>query len=255
MCYHKSQTAQIGQLADYYSASYSDVVAEEYTPRFHENGFDFHPTAIVTAGRPKELQMFHWGLVPSWTNSLASAQKLRISTLNCVSEEMFEKSAFKDAASEGKRCLIPCTGFMEWKWLDEKGKAKVPYFISLSDQPIFSIAGIYTRWKNRDNDRYYYSYSVLTTKANTLMHEIHNSKHRMPVILPRQYEKEWLNPTLTKDYVLALCQPLEHTKMKAHTISKLITTKGVDTNVAETLQVYDYNKASARDSIPGLFDL
>jgi putative SOS response-associated peptidase YedK len=246
MCYHKSLTTKYEQLAEYYAAQYSDVVAESYTPRFHENGFDFFPTPIVTAGRPNELQMFHWGLVPFWTKDLAAAQKLRISTLNCISEEMFEKPAFKDAIKEGKRCLIPCTGFMEWKWLDEKGKTKIPHYIDLSDQSLFSIAGVYSRWKNKDTDQYYYSYTVLTTKANSLMDEIHNSKHRMPVIIPREYEKDWLNPNLTKEDVLALCQPIDASRMKAHTISKLITTKGADTNVAEVLAMHDYEKINSK---------
>jgi putative SOS response-associated peptidase YedK len=216
MCYHKSLTTKYEQLAEYYAAQYSDLVAETYTPREHKNGFDFFPTPIVTAGRPNELQMFHWGLVPFWTKDLALAQKLRISTLNCISEEMFEKPAFKDAIKEGKRCLIPCTGFTEWQWLDEKGKKKIKHFVGLADQPLFSIAGIYSRWKNKDTDQYYYSYTLLTTKANALMAEIHNSKRRMPVILARENEKDWLNANLTKDDVLALCQPIDASRMEAH---------------------------------------
>lgn len=246
MCYHKSLTAKHEQLAEYYAASYTDVVAETYQPRFHENGFDFLPTPIVTAGRPNELQMFHWGMVPFWVKDLPSAQKLRVSTLNCISEEMYDKPAFRDAVKEGKRCLIPCTGFMEWRWLDEKGKTKIPYYIQLAEQPLFSLAGLYSRWKNRETEQYYYSYTVLTTKANRLMDEIHNSKHRMPVILPREFEKDWLNPNLTKDDVIALCQPLDDGKMKAHTISKLITTKGADTNVAEVLAVHPYEQLGSK---------
>lgn len=246
MCYHKSLTTKYEQLAEYYSVAYSNVVAETYTPRFHENGFDFFPSPIVTAGKPNELQMFQWGLVPFWTKDLPTAQKLRISTLNCISEEMFEKPAFRDAVKDGKRCLIPCTGFMEWKWIDEKGKTKIPYFIGLKDQPLFSLAGLYSHWKNKETDQYYHSYTVLTTKANAMMDEIHNSKHRMPVILPRDYEKDWLNPNLTKDDVLALCQPLDPGLMKAHTISKLITTKGADTNVAEVLEMHDYEKINSK---------
>jgi putative SOS response-associated peptidase YedK len=246
MCYHKSLTSNYEQLAEYYSASYTDIVAEVYETRFHENGFDFLPTPIITAGRPNELQMFHWGLVPFWVKDLPSAQKLRVSTLNCISEEMFDKPAFRDAVKENKRCLIPCTGFMEWKWIDEKGKTKIPYYIQVAGQPLFSLAGLYSRWRNKETDQYYYSYTVLTTKANALMDEIHNSKHRMPVILPREFEKDWLNPNLSKDDVLALCQPFDHNRMKAHTISKLITTKGIDTNVAEVLSVHEYEKINSK---------
>ena len=240
MCYHKSLTAKYEQLAEYYGVPYSEAVAEVHSPRFHENGIDFSPGPVVTAGKPNDIQLFHWGLVPFWAKDETSAMRLRGSTLNCISEEMFDKPAFRDAAGEGKRCLIPCTGFMEWKWLDGKGKAKIPHYVHLKDQEIFSIAGLYARWTNREKNTQYYSYTVLTTGANPLMAEIHNSKKRMPVLLPRDYERDWLNPNLTKEDVLALCQPIDAERMTARTISKLITTKGADTNVPEVLEEHRY---------------
>jgi putative SOS response-associated peptidase YedK len=240
MCYHKSRTAPYDKLAEYYSVEYSNMLAEIYSPMYHENGFDFSQSPVVTAGKPQEMQMFHWGLVPFWIKDEPSAMKLRIQTLNCISEEIYEKPSFRDAANNGQRCLIPCTGFMEWKWADEKGKNKIPYYIRLKEQPIFSLAGLYSRWKNNTTGIYYYSYTVLTTVANPLMSEIHNSKKRMPVIISREYEKDWLNKDLTKQDVLAFCQPFDDTRMTAHTISKLITTKGVDTNVSEVLNPHSY---------------
>ena len=236
MCYHKSLTKAIDYLADYYSATYDHVMEEVYAKHYHENGFDFLPTPIITTGKPNELQMMNWGLVPWWTKAGPDALRIRVQTLNCISEEMFEKPAFKDAAKEGKRCLIPCTGFFEWRWMDEKGKMKVPYYIRIKDQELFSIAGLYSRWKDKSNDKNYYSYTVLTTKANPLMEKIHNSKKRMPVILPREYEKDWLNPTLTNDDVLALCQPLDTLRMDSYTISKLITNKKDETDVPKVLE-------------------
>lgn len=246
MCYHKSLTAKYEQLMEYYSSSYSQVVADLYSIRFHENGFDFLPGPVVTAGKPNEIQMFHWGLVPFWVKDQAAATRLKVSTLNCISEEMYEKPSYRDAANEGKRCLIPCTGFFEWRWLDEKGKTKIPYYIHMRDQPVFSIAGLYSRWIDRSKDERYYSYTVLTTKANEMMGTIHNSKKRMPVILPREYEKDWLNPNLTKEDVLALCQPIDDKRMAAHTISKRITSKTEETNVPEVLHAQEYQELNSK---------
>jgi putative SOS response-associated peptidase YedK len=126
--------------------------------------------------------------------------------------------------------------------MDEKGKLKIPYFISLKDQELFSLAGLYSSWKNPGNDQYYYSYTVLTTVANPFMAEIHNSGERMPVIIPREYEKDWLNSNLTKEDVLAMCVPLDESKMKAHTVSKLLTKRGVETNVVEVQTAHDYEQ-------------
>jgi len=240
MCYHKSLINSIDYLSDYYSASYSDVVAELYTPHHHENGFDFLPSPILSAGKPKELQMMNWGLIPWWVKSLPDGIRLRTQTLNCISEEMFDKPSFKDSANDGKRCLIPCSGFFEWRWMDEKGKSKIPYYLSLPSQPVFSIAGLYSSWRDRQTDQEYKTYTVLTTRANAYMEKIHNSKKRMPVILPREYENDWLNPNLTKDDVLALCQPLDQTMMKGYTISKLVTSKKEETDVPQVLEPESY---------------
>jgi len=246
MCYHKSLTAKYEQIVEYYSTTYSKLVEDLYSIRFHENGFDFLPGPVVTAGKPSDIQMFHWGLVPFWVKDAAGATRLKTSTLNCISEEMYDKPSFRDAANEGKRCLIPCSGFFEWRWLDEKGKTKIPYFVHLKDQPIFSIAGLYSRWVNRATDERYYSYTVLTTKANGMMSTIHNSKLRMPVILPREYEKDWLNPNLTKEDVLALCQPIDDKFMTAHTISRRITSKKEETNVPQVLDVHQYEELNSK---------
>jgi putative SOS response-associated peptidase YedK len=254
MCYHKSLTTKLDKLAEYYSCSYDKVLDEIYSPRYHENGFDFHEGPVLTTGKPAELQMFHWGLVPYWVKDFPSAARIRTSTLNCISEEMFEKPSFRDAAKEGKRCLIPCTGFYEWRWIDEKGKTKIPYYIYVKDQPLFSIGGLYSKWKDRDRDSNYFSYTVLTTKANKLMSEIHNSKQRMPVIIPREYEKDWLNPNLTNEDVLALCQPIDDSKLETHTISKLITTKGAETNVKGVMEPFKYDTPAPSGSNPSLFD-
>jgi putative SOS response-associated peptidase YedK len=46
--------------------------------------------------------------------------------------------------------------------------------------------GRYEHWGNKN------TYTILTTEANALMAEIHNIKKRMPVILKREDESQWL---------------------------------------------------------------
>ena len=138
-----------------------------------------------------------------------------------------------------RRCLVPCTGFFEWRWADSTGKVKYPYFIRTAD-PIFSLAGIWSEWEDPQTGHIMGTYSVLTTRANPLMEVIHNSKKRMPVILPSEYEQDWLNPELTKDDVLALCQPFDERKMEAWTISKRITDRTSPKNTEETIRPFAY---------------
>jgi putative SOS response-associated peptidase YedK len=223
MCYHKAQTKNVDDLSLYYNAKIDREALQAYQPRYHENGFDFLATPIVTAHRPGELRLYSWGLIPYWVKDLANGVKLRTQTLNCISEEMFEKSSFKDAAKNGQRCLIPCTGFYEWRWMDEKGKMKIPFHIRLTNQELFSLAGLYSKWMDKESGQAFYTYTVLTTSANPLMETIHNSRKRMPVIIPREYERDWLNPTLRR-------------KTSKHFASRITTTRWLHIRYRSSLQ-------------------
>jgi putative SOS response-associated peptidase YedK len=211
--------------------------------RYHENGFDYLPTPIITAGDPENFKLFRWGLIPFYMTDKEKAMVIRTQTLNCISEEMYEKPSFRDAAKNAQRCLIPVTGFYEWRWLDEAGTVKIPYYITFRDQKVRSMAGLYSRWKDKDTCEYYYSYTVLTTKANTILEYVHNNKKRMPVFISKEDEKAWLNKDLSKNDVLDLCQPSQDSAMRAYTISKLLTTKNIITNVPEVMAPMNYNTA------------
>lgn len=216
---------------------------EDTFSRYHENGFDYLPTPIVTAGDSENFKLFKWGLIPFYMTDKDKAIILRTQTLNCISEEMYDKPSFRDAVKNEQRCLIPVSGFFEWRWLDEAGTVKIPYYVTFRDQKVRSIAGLYSRWKNPETGEYYYSYTVLTTRANTILDYVHNKKKRMPVFIDPVDEKTWLTKGLSKDKVLEMCQPYEDNAMRAYTISKLLTTKNINTNVLDVLQPMNYQLA------------
>jgi putative SOS response-associated peptidase YedK len=245
MCYHKQDKALKEELEQRYLAVLRDI---SYEPSYYENGFDFKASPVITAERAKEFQMMNWGLIPWWTKSVNDATQIRMRTLNCISEEMFEKSVFKDSVRDGKRCLIPCTGFYEWRWF-KGGRIKYPYFVYQKDEPIFSLAGIYSRWVDKSTGEEMNTYSVLTTRANKLMEKIHNSKKRMPVMLPKEFENDWLNQHLTKEDVLAFCEPVNDDFLTAHTISNMITDRRVDDKNIPTLSdPFEYPELALLDS-------
>jgi putative SOS response-associated peptidase YedK len=205
MCYHKILTANTKKLEKYYDANARDIV---YPGVHYENGYDFKETPIVTLERPKELLMCRWGFVP-WFEKDISKVKAPITTLNCISEEMFEKPSFRDSAKQNKRCLIPATGFIEWHWPKlDKPKFKTPYKVFAKEQEIFSIGGLTSDWRDRTTGTEVFSYVVLTTASTGGMTWLHNSKKRQPVIIPRKYEKDWLNANLSEADVLALCKSM-----------------------------------------------
>lgn len=211
--------------------------------RYFENGFDYFPTHIVTAGAPDKLKTFNWGFVPFFHKEREKAMQLRPNTLNCISEEMWDKPSFRDAVKNGQRCLIPVTGFYEWRWIDDAGTVKIPYYVTFRDQKLRSMAGLYSRWKDPGTGEYYYSYTLLTCPANSIMEYVHNAKKRMPVFIDENNYRDWLNPALKKDDIVELCQPYQDPSMRAYTVSKLLTTRGINPNVPEVIAPFNYNAA------------
>jgi putative SOS response-associated peptidase YedK len=255
MCNFKSLAEKKAEsLADYYSADYDKILEEIYGARFVENAFDHFATPILTVENPKKLIHHNWGLIPWFSKTLQDGLALRPRTVNCRSEEMYITSSFRDAAKKNQRCLIPATGFFESKWLDvnKKTTPKFPFLIYKKEQPIFSFAGLYSKWTDKSTDTDYLTYTILTTAAtgNKLMSDIHNSKLRMPVILPKEYEKDWLNPNLTEDDVKALCQPYSDSGFDAYPVSKLIyAKKETERNVPAVLEKATYQELNQNLSL------
>ena len=88
MCYHKSQTNSIDYLADYYSVSYEDTMKDLFTPHYHENGFDFLASPIVTVEHKDQLLPYNWGLIPWWTKGIDAGLKMRIQNASLFLDEL-----------------------------------------------------------------------------------------------------------------------------------------------------------------------
>jgi putative SOS response-associated peptidase YedK len=184
MCFRTKLNAKIIEIEKAFDASM--VEPGLYNPQEEINGFDFAKNPVVTDLLPKEIFFYNWGLIPFW----AKNDTIKKSTLNARIESIAEKPAFRNSAEN--RCLVIANGYYEWQWLDEKGKEKQKYLITSAEEEIFAFAGIYSHWENPETGEKTNSYSIVTTRANELMSEIHNNKQRMPVILHRNDRKQWL---------------------------------------------------------------
>jgi putative SOS response-associated peptidase YedK len=125
--------------------------------------------------------MLRWGLVPAWAKDIGVGTKM----INARGESAAEKPAFREAMAK-RRCLVPATGFFEWK--DLPGR-KQPYAITLPDRPLFAFAGLWESWRPRDGSPVE-TFTIVTTDPNEQVAQIHD---RMPVILPKEAEDAWLN--------------------------------------------------------------
>ena len=211
--------------------------------RYSVSGF-LHPDwPIVTADNPKEFQLFNWGLIPKWTPSEELARQFRTNNLNSKSETIFEKRSFSEPI-KNQRCLIPVTGFFEWREINKK---KYPYHIQLNNEEIFCLGGIYDEWVNKETGELINTFSIVTTEANPLMAKIHNLKLRMPFILPKSNAFDWLSPNLGESDIKEMMKPLNENLMTAHTISKRITSRTENPDSPETLLPYSYPELELYD--------
>ncbi len=228
MCFFYSLVAATEELARQYKADFDF----EYRSVYLANGFTFPKMAIINNDSPDKIQTFQWGLVPPFAND----DEVQKYTLNARSETIFSKPSFRSAIKY-KRCLIPATGFFEWKTV---GKNKIPHHISLKSRKIFSFAGIWEKWVNKETGEIKHTYSIITCDANPLMAKIHNSKKRMPVILNQEDELNWLDKSLEKERIAGIMQPYDENDMEAYTISRLISKRSAPIDTPEVLEAQDY---------------
>jgi putative SOS response-associated peptidase YedK len=194
MCGRYNLITDAAGLVDFFEIE--DNLFEDYFAAPHYNIAPGQDVPVVRdTGEGRVLVAARWGLVPHWSREA----KTKYSTINARAETAADKPTYRDAFKR-RRCLIPATGFYEWKQL---AGGKTPYHIRLPGGGLFAFAGLWDRWE-RDGTGFD-SCSIIVTAANETMRPIHD---RMPVILnPAQYGS-WLNAgRFNKAQLLGLLQP------------------------------------------------
>lgn len=137
---------------------------------------------IIRGGEDRELVALKWGLIPPWAKDPKEGARMN----NARGETVAEKPSFR-AAFKRRRCLVPMSGFYEWK---ATPAGKIPHYFTMLNAEQFAAAGIWEHWKGSDGQEIE-SYAIITTEANTIMAPVHD---RMPVILPAEAIDAWLEP-------------------------------------------------------------
>lgn len=187
-------------------------------------GFDYNMHPVIKAvenTRETEIEKMQWGFLPPYLKSAEDVKRFRFgykdnqdkyhkgfTTLNATSEELLGKM-FKEAALK-RRCLVPSNGFYEWMHVTVVGKSgkllktpeKFPYLIKMRNEVEFYLAGVWQPWFNAEAKTVTNTFAIVTTSANTLMKQIHNSKERMPTILPGKVADAWLYKDLADQEIL-----------------------------------------------------
>jgi putative SOS response-associated peptidase YedK len=208
-----------------------------YEPSYYYHAFGLPDIPAVCSGNPESVTMLRWGLIPEWVRTAEDAEEIRFKTFNARAESINIKPSFSSSFNS-KRCLIPVRGFFEWQ---HAGKEKTPWYIYLPDNQIITLAGLYSEWTHTGTGEILSTFSIITTEANELMAEVHNSGKRMPAILERDDEKKWIDISISPGDALGLLKPYPSGRLKAHTISPLIGNKGANRNTPDVIRPYDHH--------------
>ena len=138
---------------------------------------------IVAEGGGRAARWHRWGLIPHWAKDQAIGYK----TINARGESVAARPAFR-AAFRQRRCLVPASGFYEWK-IEDGGKQ--PYLIGPKSGGLIAFAGLWESWAGPGGE--VRSFAIITTGPNALMARIHD---RMPAIIRREDHARWLDPGL-----------------------------------------------------------
>jgi len=174
MCFHIQQNKSIQEIESKFKAQ---LLKKHSFTKGLFNGFAFPKTPIICNDQPHIIEMVNWGLHPNW----ASENWNKAYTLNARMETLHEKPSFKSILNN--RCIILADAFFEWQ---HHGKVKTKYQLGFNDH-LFAFAGL---WDINNGVK---TYSIITTEAQGIMREIHNTKLRMPVAFEtKELWNKWL---------------------------------------------------------------
>lgn len=234
MCFSVNVNLVKEELENRFGATLIDT--DKYRPSYYYHAFALPEMPVICSGDPGRLRLFRWGLIPSGTENSEKADDIKYKTFNARAESLMEKPSFA-AAFRSKRCIIPVKGFYEWQ---HRGPEKIPWYIYGSNNEIVLLAGLYDNWVSDKTGEIINTFTVITTTANDLLAEIHNSAKRMPVVFGEGEEKVWLNQSTSVSSLAEVLRPAAPEILKAHTIGPLVNSKNAEKNTPEVIRPYSY---------------
>ena len=235
MCYDISFTVKLKELANYFPDLEIAPQMELNFDGIHIMGHSFNDHPIIYRDRENKklsIRPMQWGVIPFYVKDEKGFLRQRVSMLNSRSERILGDEKSYWFKIRNRRCLIPVTGIYEHRAI--KGwKKKVPYFISLKNQPLFFLPGLYSVTDLPDLETgeviKRFTFSLITRNGNDLMKKIHNdgeNRGRMPLFLTLALSKEFLEEELSpKRYQEILEYEIPADDMEAITVYTIRSAK------------------------------
>lgn len=154
---------------------------------FGEEVYPGYPGLVVAQGMARTMT---WGFPLALTGK--QGQKLKPRPVNNAREDKLHTPFWRDSFIK-RRCLIPLTAWAEAE--GEKGRMTRTWY-ALAGAETFAVAGLW-----RPTAEWGDAYSMVMVDGCAQMAEVHD---RMPVILPQNTWKQWLDGEPA--HAFALCQ-------------------------------------------------
>jgi len=192
MCGRYNIVTNAEALIDAFDIIHSDDAIDEYLPNYNISPSDPKtlkntPIVYIRNGQ-RSLQMCCWPFLPEFAHAVVG----KYCVANAQQEKLLVSKVYGAAWNNAQRCLVPASGFYEWQVPELKGN-KQPYNITVSDQALFAMAGVWGLSHSDDGSKTIMSFAIITLPANPLMAKIHNDKKRMPAILNVDQHQTWLS--------------------------------------------------------------
>ena len=214
MCGRFGQTASAAELAAAFEASWQ--CAEPELPRYNVAPTQ-HVPILLSAGGLRVLDVFRWGLIPWWAKDASIGNKM----INARAETVVEKPAYR-SAFERRRCLVPASGFYEWKKTPD---GKVPHWIHAADGAPLTFAGVWESWRPAKDAEPVLTFTILTTTPNADVAPLHD---RMPVVVAREHRDAWLAAETPADELLPLLRPAPDGLLRMYAVSTAVNRPAFD---------------------------
>ncbi len=159
------------------------VPAPSYVPPRY-NVAPRQPVLIVRRSEQgkRELAAVEWGLVPEWKKEIGEKP-----LINARVETVEAKPSFRSSVKR-KRCLVPFSGWYEWK---TQNGLKTPQFIEPVDSSLGAFAGLWSTWHGPDGEHWLETMAIITSEAIGPLRHVH---HRKPLVVKPADYTAWLEP-------------------------------------------------------------
>ena len=252
MCYDISFTVNMRQLSDYFpDLIFDSQINLDFELGTHIIGHSYGDHPIIYKNKEDgklHCKLMEWGCIPFYVKDEKAFLRQRASMLNARSERILDDAKSYWYKIRNRRCLVPVTGIYEHREI--KGwKKKVPYYVQLNSQPMFFIPGLYSVVELPDTTTGEIikrtTFTIITRNANSVMRNIHNggdNKGRMPLFLPFELSKKWLDDDLSDEaykHILDFEMPSE--ELKYHPVFTIRSAKARPDEKAKT-EHYEWEK-------------